>query len=246
MPNTLVAGVPATRATLLDVSLAFDTLPSGQGWSYDALNSSLSETQAFSTDGTVLHMNTLGQGFQGQGHNIYSHPASPLTAGANWELDFRARVPQFESQYSDPTFNPTGFCIYGQFDNTGFSLGLTSEVKLGLVSGSGPGTVNIPFDTSGWHDYRLVGSPSSDTYSLSIDNVQASQGALSSIALPGVPDGLYFGDSTAGENAQADISSLHVFQTAVPEPSLALLGLAGIRPLRRRKLLDWKRRTTAR
>jgi hypothetical protein len=224
--SLLLGGV--ARANLLDVNLSFSSLPSAQGWTYNSLNSPLTESQAFSTDGTVLHMNTMGQGFQGQGDNRYEYAITPFFPGASWELDFRVRVPQFETTYSDPAFNPFGFSVSAQFDNAGVLFGLTSVVE--LISASG--TVVIPFDTSGWHDYQFVADRADGTYAFSIDNILMSSGTFSGNVLG--YDGFRIGDSTGGENAAADISNFHVFQS-VPEPSsLVLLGAGAVLMLRRR------------
>jgi hypothetical protein len=200
------------RANLLDVNLSFSSLPSAQSWIYDSLNSPLTESQAFSADGSVLRMNTVGEGFQSQGANYYSRTVPTFVAGANWELDLTARVPQFETEYSDPAFNPFGFFVAAEFDNTGVSLALAGIVKLGAQSGSGNGQVIIPFDTTGWHNYRFVADRADDTYTFSIDNILESSGTLSA-ALGGYSAGISIGDTTGGENADADISSFHIFQT---------------------------------
>jgi|GEM_PF-3794742 len=53
--------------------------------------------------------------------------------------------------------------------------------------------------------------------------------------LSGLPNGLYFGDGTGAENAQADVSNFQVFQS-VPEPSsVGLLVAGGLMMLRRRR-----------
>jgi len=200
----------AHAADLLDISLTNLSLPTAQGWTYDTVNSSLSETQAFSTDGTILRMNTLGQGYQSQGRNVYVHTITNFVPGGDWILDFRIRVPQFESMYSDPTYNASGFGIGVSFDGIGVWVGLTGAIRFWLEDGTTP-TALVLFDTSDWHDYRFVTDRAHRTYYFFIDNILKSSGPLAT----STNSHFMFGDGTGGQNARAEIASLHLFQRGV-------------------------------
>jgi len=205
-----------SHADFVGVNLTFDSLPSAQGWTYNSQNSPLSESQAFSVDGTVLRMNTMGQGFPSQGDNYYGHPVSAFPPGADWELFLRARIPQLECVYHNPSINPYGFGVIVQLDGLRVDLALASIVKLGF---NDPG-MYISLDTSLWHDYRFVANRTQETYKFLIDNNIVASGPLSLGV--GLPDGIYLGDLTGGENAVAEVASFSMVQT-VPEPSKAWL-----------------------
>ena len=53
------------------ITLNFDSLPSRQGWAYDAFNNAAPENHVFSLAGGVLIQNSIGSGFQTSGGNRY-------------------------------------------------------------------------------------------------------------------------------------------------------------------------------
>ena len=223
------------------VSLDFSSLPSAQGWNYNSFNSPLSESQAFSVNGSALQMSTIGQGFQGQGDNVYDHQFT-YQAGAVYELDFTAKVPQYEMAYSNPALNPGGFAASLTVGGDEVYLGMSGDVQ--VINSKGGSNVynytvsNITFDTSGWNDYRIIIDTTNNTYSVFIDNLLENSGSLVTQPSSYYSSGIAFGDFTGGENAIAVISSLSAFQTTTPIPAAIWLvgsALAGLVGFSRRK-----------
>ena len=201
----------SAKATLFNVNLNCGELPSAQGWTYiDSRQPAVPESQVFSTDGNILQMNTLGRGYSDGGYGYdFSIPA--FQPGADWEMDCLLAVPKYEGIVSGGS--SPGFYIGVQFDNTFMEIGFAGGIWSPQSS-----TVNIPFDTSGWHDYRFVTDRADNSFSLFADNVLMATGSLMVNSPSGWPDNIIgFGDGSGGANAEADIASFQVFQ--IPEPS---------------------------
>jgi len=195
----LLAGSQAVATT---ISLDFATLPSAQGWQF--VGNGISEASAFTTDGTTLRQDTIGSGYSGYAY--YQIPGIvDVTKG--YSIDVRARVIASE------------FGSQGQFAFAATATGLYSMVALGLnnlvVIADGPNPV-ISFDSTSFHDYRLVVAPNK-SYSLFVDGNLLNSGAVDTSDLPNL---LYFGDSGSGANGRVEITKF-VFQQPVP-PSVPL------------------------
>jgi hypothetical protein len=218
------------------ITLDFNSLPSAQGWTYVAFGNNVPETAVFSASGGMLHQNTIGVGFAGQGSNAYQlynavAPTLPFT------LTVRARVLQEGIAY--PGYNnPFGFDFSVFTGTEGFLVGLgTNQIMDGTSQ-------EITFDNTQFHDYRLEGTPGSG-YKLFVDDALVMAGPPR-FDNPPLVDQLFLGDGTGGTNARADVAAYTFSQSrpaAVPEPgALGLLarpvvfgaGLA-LRCLRRKR-----------
>lgn len=190
------------------VTLAFDSLPSAQGFTYNNSGNPVPETDIFSVNGSALVQNSLGQTFSSPSSNFYS-----LNGVVNdsdpYSLAVRARVIADEVPG-------------GGTDGTGFFVSVRSSTFRVNVS-FGTNTINFSngvfsttaVDTTVVHDYRIEGIPASSTFNFFVDDVL--------IATPNVLGGvgqnyIGLGDPTGGGgNAQVEITEYSF--TQVPEPA---------------------------
>jgi RHS repeat-associated protein len=191
--NTSPEGITDPPATDGIVELAFDALPSTQGWAYGASGNSVPETSVFSIDGTTLYQNSIGVGFAGQGSNRYNYwgvvdPSLPFV------IELRARVLQEEG---DVLRNSFGFCfgVFTGIEEFGVAVGTAQiQTNLGIFRDVG--------DNTSFRNFRLEGAPG-EGYKLFVDGVLIAAG-------PATPtnftNSLYLGDGTGGTNARADVT----------------------------------------
>jgi hypothetical protein len=86
----MVAIGAASPAQAQGVQLAFDTLPSAQGWTY--ITSGPDESSIFSADGTTLHQNSLGTSLGPEGTVAYYTLNNVVDPTQLFTLTVRARV----------------------------------------------------------------------------------------------------------------------------------------------------------
>jgi len=195
------------------VSLGFNTLPSAQGWTYSAEGPSHSgqlESNIWSTDGTTLSMNTMGSPLVPPSLNTYSQTGL-VNSVNSFEVTWRSRL--LESQGTVAGGWGIGVALGTQQFTVGFSTGAI------LVAGS-----QIPFDAMAFHDYRLIGMPGMDSYSLYIDDDLFGSGR----SFQKFPSGNYilFGDLSGTANSRAQLVAFTFKQ--VPEPCTIALLLSGL------------------
>ncbi len=187
------------------IELSFGTLPSAQGWHYESQNNSEVETRVFAVDGSTLHQDSIGVGFQGQGSNRYIiddvvDPLLPFT------VSFRARVLQEEGNVGA---NSSGFGIAVYSDTNSYNIGLGAHR---IEDGYSSRTLSTSIDATIYHDYRLVGIPgvAGDFF---VDDVRIG----SVVPFQGDTTGtnsLHIGDRTGGTNARADVTYFRFSQPA--------------------------------
>lgn len=192
----LASGQAACAQT---TTLAFDSLPSAQGWTYV---SNGAEHSTFSLSGGLLKQHTVGFG------SIYSwyekrgvvDPTKPFV------MKMRARVTA-EDRGSDYGLS------FGQYTGTrAFFFGIAGG-RLRNISGT---VLASGLNMSEFHDYRVEGNFATDTYKLYYDNTLISQGGS---AASGSNNCILFGDGTpTGSNANAEISMVTFEQAADPDP----------------------------
>ncbi len=199
------------------IELDFNSLPSAQGWTYVSNNSILSETDAFSVDGNMLTMDTIGNGFSGQGTNRYTLNGV-VDPAKSFVLTMTARLRQEEI-----SVNPNVFGFFSQISinnsTLGFGLGLEGAAGNAIHSLDGNGTVlatNI--DVTQFHTYRIEGQFGVGAQffvdGIFISNISENNQLVN--------NGLEFGDPTGSANGLAEITS-YSFKQDVPEP-LTILG----------------------
>jgi len=189
----LVTTPPAQAAAGDPVTLDFNSLPSAQSWIYIDGGSGVPEASVFAVDGNMLHMDTIGVGNTGIVYQRFGavDPAIPFT------LTVRARVNAYEE--ANPALdNPHGFNISVFTGSEQYEVGISPKR---ILAGGAP-YLETTIDVSQFHDYRIE-STGGGSFELFIDDVSV---GIASTALTGATNRLYFGDGTAGANADVDIS----------------------------------------
>jgi hypothetical protein len=230
---TACAGAHAATYTL-DMS----ALPSTQGWVYNAIGNSVTETEIFSIVDNALHQNSTSVGNIPSGGNSY-YLFDAMTSGLDWTLDVTARLDGEFAVAGYPN-NHWGFSV-AVFDPEGyeFGFGLGDDV---LISGDG---AQFSLDTSQIHNYRLQGrayNSATPTFDLFVDGNLLTSGSASlygCAALGPYCNSLSLGDQTGGPNGIGDYYSYSFAQVPVPA-SAWLLGscLLSLGGLARRKCED--------
>ena len=182
-----------------DTALAFETLPSAQGWIYGAFGSTAPETSVFSVAGGVLTQTTMGLGDGGL--NLYER-LGIVDATKPFALTVTARV---LGQEGDPT------------DAFGFAFGIatsTEQPAIGLrtdgIYDSLGNKLSGSIDTTQFHEYRLESTPEVG-YRLFVDGVLLGSGPNVPRSTPTDPF-VFLGDASGTSNASAEITGLSFMQ----------------------------------
>ena len=192
---TALVRAPSVQAAAGDaVTLGFNSLPSAQGWTYFDGTSGIPDTSVYSAFGTYLHMDTIGFGYSGFAYKLLGavDPTLPFT------LTVRARVTDYEVQSFN---NPWGFALGVYTGSRGYEVGISPNR---IYAGDLNQIIDVTPSQSlaDWHDYRLE-SAGGDSFEVFVDDVSL---GIASPEIINAPSALYFGDATAGANAQVDIS----------------------------------------
>ena len=219
MPNTktfaftlclaaLALAIASTPAAA-DIDLAFDSLPSAQGWTY---NGSVPEGGAYTADGTTLHLDTLSSGDAQAAYSMSGvvNPALPFT------LHTRARL--IDSDGGAVAFShSTGAEI--------FQLALfLDEVR---VQG-----IDYPLDCTVFHDYRFECNPTVGAELYVDNNLLDSFSPIPSA----VANSILFGDGAGNPNSNVMAQITRYSFQQIPEPTtLGLLVLTVVPVFLRRR-----------
>jgi len=168
-------------------ALNFDSLPSAQGWVF--MRGGLAEGDAFSVDGASLAQRTIGTGNNSSARYQKDDVADP---SKRMVLSVTARVLSYE-KLSEGSVG-LGFNFYISNGVHSHRLALTDTLV--QVGGQFYG-----LNTTDIHDYRLELNPGGN-FELYVDGVIFATGVGSETALS---NRIFFGDSTAHENADAEI-----------------------------------------
>lgn len=221
---SLTALAVSAQANLI-TTLAFDSLPSAQGWtlSKSGPHANDSEASLFTATGSSLLQSSVGKGmgFASPGHASYIYEFAPEVAASEdvITLLFRTAVTAHEQTRQDFSYAAHRFTIVFK--------GWTTYVgiKPGQLYANGTYFTPAGFDGSQANNYRLVLDADAGTFEffLNGDSVRTAAAAGS-----GSADGLYIADGTGTANADATISRLSAYSgNVIPEPSaLALLSVA--------------------
>ncbi len=186
---------PSAKAVASDsVTLSFNSLPSAQGWVILNGVSGIPDTSVYSVDGNMLHMNSIGIGDTGFAYQLLNavDPTIPFT------LTVRARVNAYEE--ANPALNnPGGFDISVFTGSEQYEVGISPKR---ILAGDAPYLESTAIDVTQFHDYRIE-STGGGGFELFVDDVSLGT-ALTAISAG--QNSLYFGDGTAGANADVDIS----------------------------------------
>ena len=209
----------STSSWATTINLAFDTLPSAQGWQYQG---SVPEASVWSVDGTTLTMNSL-LGTNGMDANTSVYfmnniidPNLPFT------ISVRARVLQGDTATSLP------------FAFVGFTGSEIFQAVLGQ-NNTRIQAQDFLSDNTQFHDFRFEASPSIGSSFFVDNNLLASFAPFPSP----VSNGTLFGDGSAFPNSNGIVEIQQYTFTQgmgpgpapIPEPATFLLfgsGLVGL------------------
>jgi probable HAF family extracellular repeat protein len=185
---TLLSATSHAQNLTLDLA----ALPSAQGWTYTTSHPAATETAIFSLSGGVLQQNTLGRGPFWAGY--YQHDYAGFTG--NFTATIRAR-----SLASDNPVNPYGLTFHFNFAtySSNIAIGPNQSADLNYQ------TIALGINTADFHDYQIVGSPTSGTR-LYVDG--ALLGTVANLGgTTNAPDaGLFLGDAGTGNNTRSEIA----------------------------------------
>lgn len=193
------------------ITLNTGTLPSSQGWAYEAngYHAGVPESDIFSTDGSVLNLNSMDQPLSYTGGTIMYSKYNIVSTSQPNVLEWTSQL--FDYEY---------IASAGQYH--GFSLGFSDGVRI-FSAGVSPNAISlidgadykrIAVDTTKEHTYRFETTPGSLMYNFYVDGtLQASPYSRAGSS----GNYLRFGNGTSGANADVDISALEFKQ--IPEPA---------------------------
>lgn len=205
------------KAQEIVLDFADGLLPSAKGWTFlgqDQFQQPLSESQAASVSGGILHLNTVPFGGVGSNDTFawWQIPTASIDP-ANYEYEIRMRAiapTSFRSCFGG--LLGAGIEVRGSYDSD-----ITVTQPNLYLAGFSPAPSNdpcfiLPIDASIFHTYKLV--VQNDTQAtLLVDGVQVAQGVLTrpnNLTLEAV-----FGDiSTSGGNVTAEIEFIRVASLA--------------------------------
>jgi len=205
---------PGPRAAASqDILLGFGTLPSAQGFTWNAVGShaGVPEASVFTAGGSMLAQNTIGQALGTAGGGLYYTLPGIIVASEQSELHVTARCLQVQGSTVYPAGQGgVGFGITTGSVQYAFSITPTKAYVLG------PGgwiTVAGTFDNTQFADWTLTYDPPATCRLFRDGALVSTTSGGGALAL----NRLFFGDLTGGANARAEITSLHFLQGgAVP------------------------------
>ncbi len=196
----------ASSADATDIPLAFNSLPSAQGWAFTTGGSPLAtEGVAFSLSGGVLVLNTMSYGFTGAGTSAYYARFGAVNNFEPIVIKMRGRVVQFEGDFAN-VFVGGGFSFGFSQGTTQWSMGIT-PTQIRNVSGV---ILSSAYDNTQFHDYRLEWNPPSSVRYYVDNTLISSVAGGFSLGL----NRLYFGDGTGASNSQSQITQYEFLQGA--------------------------------
>lgn len=198
-----------------NIILAFDSLPSDQGWTY--FQGDVPEASVFSAIGTSLVQNTIGIGF-GDGKAPNYARFGIVDGSQPFVLTVRARVLAYEGTDTFGFF----FDVRTAAPNQEYAIGFTTSLVTDPLGNS------VALDTTAFHDYVLTATPGSN-YSLYIDGQLRLTGPPSSTG--GALNAIQIGDgNNQFANAHAEITQFIFSQPAIFNPPPVLSCSPGFLP----------------
>jgi hypothetical protein len=202
-----IAVITVPRSWATDIALTFGSLPSAQGWTYEAtgVDAGTPEASVFSVDGTRLLSNSMGQG-TGAGELQYVQ-YGVVNSCTPMVITLRARVTEIEGIESD--------LCYGY----GFSVGVrtgTHAYHIGFSPTAIKDNCAAPIafvDNTVFHDYRIEIAPAGGPALIYVDHVLVATGGPNFAS--NQPNRLMIGDGTGTTNSRAEITAFR-FEQMVP------------------------------
>lgn len=194
------------------ITLDPSSLPSSQGWDYSpsGLHAGTVETDIFSTDGSVLNMNSMGQSINWlTGGSILYRQSNVVSSALPTVLEWTSRTLEYEYvACAGQNFGSMAGFASGIFQ---YGVGIRLD-QISLIDGAEQKYISM--DTTEYHTYRIETGEGASTYDFYIDNVLEASASARSVTGANY---LSFGDGTGGANARVDITALEFSQ--IPEPA---------------------------
>ncbi|MEM6333730.1 MAG: hypothetical protein AAF823_10375 [Planctomycetota bacterium] len=209
----------------LITELAFDSLPSAQGWTLtkSGPHANDSEASMFAVDGTALTQSTVGKGmgFSSPGNATYRYDTPiEFEDAPTVSLFFTTRVTAHEQTRQDFSFGGHRFSIVhdGQTAYVGIKPGELNAMRSYFTPQG--------FDGTAVNTFQLTLFTDTKSYEFYLNGQLVRQGASEG---SGLADGLFILDGTGTANANAEVTQLvAVAGTAIPEPATATLIALGL------------------
>jgi hypothetical protein len=212
--SVLIFGTHAEASTTLIKSLDFDVagvLPSTEGdVDYEPNLFGITETSAFSVQNGSLQQRTMGR----VGWANYTSVGNQFDHSQGITMEARLNILDIESDPdpSQPTLYTGGGAYFGFRDGV-YAYQLLFDED-GVFFGTPTGFDRIPFDTSGFHTYRITTPGNSDRLDLFIDG----QYKHTTQAFANSENRYDWGDgrSTANNNASVDWDYVRIYEGDPP------------------------------
>lgn len=202
----LLLALSPAAALATDIALAFDSLPSAQGWTFVSGGSPVAtEAQTFSLGSGVLSLNSMAFGFTGAGTSALYTRNGVVNNFEPVVITMRGRVVQFEGDFANG-FVGGGFSFGFAQGSVFYNMGIT-PTQIRNVTGT---VLSTAYDNTQFHDYRLEWTPPSSVRYY-VDGTLISTSATS---LAQALSRLTLGDATGASNAHAEITQYRFLQGA--------------------------------
>ncbi len=207
---------PCALAASQDIVLGLSSLPSAQGFTYNAAgaHAGVAEAASFTVGGGALTQDTIGEYLGTTGAGLYYAMPGIITAAEPSRLVVTARCLQVQGS----SVYPAGqggltFAIANGSVQYAFTLTPTSAYVLG---GGGWVAASGTWDNTQFAEWTLAYDPPSACRLYRNGTLVSSTSGGAALAV----NRLAFGDFTGGANARAEISALNFLQAgAVPAES---------------------------
>lgn len=197
-----------TAAASQDIMLGFGSLPSSQGFTYNAVGShaAVAESAVFSAGGGTLFQDTIGQALGTAGGGLYYTKSGVVNPAEPCEIHVSARCLQVQGSSVFPAGQGgIGFGLTNGTTQYAFSLTPTKAYVLGAggwiaVSGTWDNTLST--------DWTLAYDPPATCRLYRNGALVSTTTGGGALAL----NRIFLGDLTGGANARAEVTGFHFLQ----------------------------------
>lgn len=203
----LLASAPPASASA-DIMLGLGSLPSIQGFTYNAVGShaGVAESSVFSAGGGTMFQDTIGQALGTAGGGLYYSMSGIVVASEPCELHVSARCLQVQGSSAYPAGQGgIGFGLTNGTTQYAFTLTPTKAYVLGpggWIAAAGT------WDNTQSTDWMLAYAPPSTCRLYRNGTLVSTTVGGGALAL----NRIFLGDLTGGANARAEVTGFHFLQ----------------------------------